>query len=75
MTCFVYLNHKFPYTLPTLPMSSHRQSGAEESGDQVPPEGIVVEGNNIEKCFTERPPGGGRARLYPKRKTICALLA
>ncbi|XP_047484731.1 microtubule-associated protein futsch-like [Penaeus chinensis] len=45
-----------------------RQSGAEESGDQVPPEGIVVEGNNIEKCFTERPPGGGRARLYPKHR-------
>ncbi|ROT81045.1 hypothetical protein C7M84_000204 [Penaeus vannamei] len=45
-----------------------RQSGAEESGDQAPPDGIVVEGNNIEKCFTERPPGGGRARLYPKHR-------
>ncbi|XP_042894204.1 uncharacterized protein LOC122268038 isoform X2 [Penaeus japonicus] len=45
-----------------------RQSGAEESGDQVPPGGIVVEGNNIEKCFTERPPGGGRVRLYPKHR-------
>nr|XP_045597468.1 uncharacterized protein LOC123757667 [Procambarus clarkii] len=43
-----------------------RQGGGEGGGEGGRPDDIVVEGSNIEKCFTDRPTAGGRTRLYPR---------
>ncbi|XP_071520498.1 uncharacterized protein [Panulirus ornatus] len=43
-----------------------RNVSVETAGEPDSAETIVVEGSNIEKCFTDRPAGGSRTRLYPK---------